>query len=81
MYKEPSNTPNNDNTTVAYVMFKNNRDNLEFLGLLDVAQFNGKLRVVPIGFTDVDQNRRFESFTSQKQKDSPFVTTSYFEFE
>ena len=48
------------------VMFKNNRDNLEFLGLLDAAQFNGKkLRVGPIGFTNVDQNRRFESFTSQ----------------
>ena len=38
--KRSQETRNNDNITVAYVMFENNRDNLEFLGLLDAAQFN-----------------------------------------
>jgi len=59
IYKESRKTLNNDNITVAYAMLtvayamlKNNRDNLEFLELLDGAQLNGKqLRVIAIGFT------------------------------
>ncbi len=56
IYKESRKTLNNDNITVAYAMLKNNRDNLEFLELLDGAQLNGKqLRVIAIGFTYLGQ--------------------------
>jgi hypothetical protein len=64
--------------SVAYVMFKDNRDNLEFLGLLDGEQFHGKqLRVMPFGFTNVDQNRRFEPFTAQNDACKRFNARYY----